>query len=47
MLQTLDRKIKGLENEISRTTNSFLQKRLQDDLENLKKLRLQKSTDGD
>lgn len=46
-LETLDRKIKGLENEISRTTNSFLQKRLQDDLENLKKLRLQKSTDGD
>lgn len=46
-LETLDRKIRGLEVEVARTTNSFLQQRLQDDLENLKKLRSKKSTDMD
>lgn len=46
-LETLDRKIKGLETEINRTTNSFLQKRLIDDLENLKRLRATKSSDID
>jgi len=39
----MDRRIKGLEVEVARTTNSFLKQRLQDDLENLKKQRDKKS----